>query len=72
MINELLYRQLDAQYTAVKQEMKQKLNEADPSSVEAWGLLFEQKIRRNFASTARKTEFTMRYGMAKNIINEIR
>ena len=72
MLDDLLFKQLDAQVSAVKQDFKQKMEQVEPGSAEAWAALFERKLRGNFAGSARKTEFSLRYGMAKNIINEIR
>ena len=72
MLDEILSRQLDAQVSAVKREFAEKMKDADPGSVEAWAALYERKIKGKFAGSARKTEFTMRYGMAKQILNEIR
>ena len=72
MLDDILARRLDDQVAAVKREFSNKMDEADPGSVEAWAALFERKLKGNFAGAARKTEFSLRYGMAKNIINEIR
>lgn len=72
MLDEILARQLDEQVTSVKREFSEKMQEADPGSVDAWAALFEKKIRGNFAGTARKTEFSLRYGLAKTVLNEIR
>ena len=72
MLDEVLARQLDDQVAAVKREFADTMQHADPASVEAWAALYERKLKGNFAGAARKTEFSLRYGMAKNIINEIR
>lgn len=72
MLDEILARRLDAQVTAVKRDFAQKMAEIEPGSAEAWAALFERKLKGKFAGSARKTEFSLRYGMAKNIINEIR
>lgn len=72
MIDEILHKQLDQQVADVKRAFSQKMDAADPGSVEAWAALYEKKIRGNFAGTARKTEFKLRYGLAKTVLNEIR
>lgn len=72
MLDQLLAQQLDNQVMNVKREFKNKMDQVDPGSVDAWAALFERKLKGNFAGAARKTEFSLRYGMAKNIINEIR
>lgn len=72
MLDEMLANQLDAQVTSVKREFSEKMQKAEPGSVAAWEALFERKIKGSFAGAARKTEFSLRYGMAKTVINEIR
>ncbi|OMH25618.1 hypothetical protein [Motiliproteus sp. MSK22-1] len=65
-------RQLDRNVATAQRSLKDVYDGVDGATVEDWNALIEAKGAAGIAGKVRDTEFQLKFGLAKSILNEIR
>ena len=63
---------LDRNVEVAQRSLKDMYESADGMMVEDWQALLEAKAEAGIAGKVRDTEFELKFGLAKSILNEIR